>query len=312
MAQAARPALRAASGARVGGLRHAIAAQRQRVRARGLPLCAHHRPSQLKDMKQAPVRAPHWMLLGSEPIRAATEYLRMRTMDIASLPHGDGHPVVIFPGLGANGYSTAPLVRLCRQLGYAACDWGRGFNTGPRGDVMAWLNELAQHVAALTAGQTRRASLIGWSLGGFYAREVAKRLNGRVRQVITVGTPFAGKAEHTNAAWIYRLVNGRPPPFDEALLAHFRTPPDVPTTSVFSRSDGVVAWQACLQYGGPCAENIEADGSHCGIGWNPRLFAISADRLFQPENDWRPYTTPLNAPTQADGAAARITERQAG
>jgi pimeloyl-ACP methyl ester carboxylesterase len=259
-----------------------------------------------------PIRAPHWMLLGTEPVRAAIEYLRMRSMNIASLPRGDGHPVVIFPGLGANEYSTRPLVRLCRQLGYAANDWGRGFNTGPRGDVGAWLDDLARHVATLSAPHTRSMSLIGWSLGGFYAREVAKRLNGRVRQVITVGTPFAGKAEHTNAAWIYRLVNGRAPAFDEALLERFRTPPDVPTTSVFSRRDGIVAWEACLQYGGRCAENIEVDGSHCGIGWNPRVFAIVADRLSQPEHAWSPYTTPLNAPAQAAASAACVAERPAG
>jgi hypothetical protein len=237
-----------------------------------------------------PIRAPHWMLLGTEPVRAAIEYLRMRSMDIASLPRGDGHPVVIFPGLAANESSTGPLVRLCTQLGYAACDWGRGFNTGPRGNVAAWLDDLACHVDALAAAHTRTMSLIGWSLGGFYAREVAKRLNGRVRQVITVGTPFAGRAEHTNVAWFYRMVNGGPPPFEDALLARFRTPPSVPTTSVFSRSDGVVAWQACVQKNaGARAENIEVDGSHCGIGWNPRVLAIIADRLAQPENAWCPY-----------------------
>ena len=94
---------------------------------------------------------------------------------------------------------------------------------GPRGDVDAWIDELAHDVERLVAPQRRKMSLIGWSLGGIYAREVAKRLQGRVRQVITVGTPFAGKAEHTNVAWIYRLLNGRAPTFDEALMARLRT-----------------------------------------------------------------------------------------
>jgi hypothetical protein len=261
-----------------------------------------------------PIRAPHWTLLGSEPVRATLEYMSMRSMDIVSLPRGDGHPVVVFPGLAANEASTGPLVRLCRGLGYAAQDWGRGFNTGPRGDVLAWLDDLAHHVAALTAAHTGTMSLIGWSLGGFYAREVAKRLHGRVRQVVTVGTPFAGRAEHTHAAWFYRLVNGRPPAFDEALMARFRTPPDVPTTSVFSRSDGIVAWQACLQNGGACAENIEVDGSHCGLGWNPRVFRIIADRLCQPENAWRAYAPSAQAKPRAQPAAAAacMTTRQAG
>jgi hypothetical protein len=261
-----------------------------------------------------PIRAPHWLLLGSEPVRAAVEYLRMRSMDTATMPHGDGHPVVIFPGLGANEASTAPLVRLCRKLGYAACDWGRGFNTGPRGDTAAWLDELARHVEAMTAAHAHTMSLIGWSLGGFYAREVAKRLRGRVRQVVTVGTPFAGCAEHTRAAWFYRMVNGAPPAFDDALMQCFRTPPDVPTTSVFSRSDGIVAWQACLQKGGTCAENIEVDGSHCGLGWNPQVLAILADRLCQPEHAWRPYAagaSPKPRTQPAAAATARMAPRQA-
>jgi hypothetical protein len=111
-----------------------------------------------------------------------------------------------------------------------------------------------------------------------------------VRQVITVGTPFAGKAEHTHAAWLYRLLNGRAPQFDDALLRRLRTSPDVPTTSVFSRSDGVVAWQACVQDEGPRrTENIEVGSSHCGLGWNAQVLAIIADRLHQPEGAWRPY-----------------------
>jgi pimeloyl-ACP methyl ester carboxylesterase len=251
------------------------------------------------------IAAPHWMWLSTEPLRAAIEYTRMRSMDSSALPRGDGHPVVVFPGLGANQRSIAPLIRLCRQLGYDARDWGRGFNTGPRGELHAWLDELARDVDALAGAQAGRMSLIGWSLGGFYAREVAKRLTGRVRAGITVGTPFAGRPEHTHVAWLYRLVNGRAPQFDDATLARLRMPPDVPTTSVFSRSDGIVAWQACLQNGGACAENIEVSGSHCGLGWNPRVFSIIADRLCQAENAWRPHAK--GAPSKARAPAAAAT-----
>jgi pimeloyl-ACP methyl ester carboxylesterase len=263
-----------------------------------------------------PITAPNWMLLGSEPVRAAFEYARMRSMDIGALPRGDGHAVVIFPGLAASHTSIEPLLRLCRRLGYAARDWGRGLNTGPRGDVLAWLDDLAGHVEQLTAAHGGKISLIGWSLGGIYAREVAKRLDARVRQVITVGTPFAGKAEHTNAAWIYRLLNGRAPTFDETLMARLRMPPRVPTTSVFSRSDGIVAWQACMQDGGHgmrCVENIEVAGSHCGLGWNTRVFSIIADRLRQPENAWQPYAkASVRAMRDAAAAAPCRGQGQAG
>jgi pimeloyl-ACP methyl ester carboxylesterase len=237
-----------------------------------------------------PISAPHWTLLGTEPVRSAFEYVRMRWANMTALPRGDGHPVIVFPGLASNHHSIGSMLRLCKHLGYAAHDWGRGINTGPRGELDAWLDELAQHVDALSAPHRKTISLVGLSLGGIYAREVAKRLPGRVRQVITVGTPFAGKPEHTNVAWLYRMVNGQAPRFDDALLTRLRTSPDVPTTSVFSRSDGIVAWQACLQDDkSRRAENIEVVSSHCGFGWNARVLSIIADRLHQPEGAWRPY-----------------------
>ena len=238
-----------------------------------------------------PAGAPAWSLLGFEPLRAALEYAGMRLMEKRQLPLGDGHPVVIFPGLVADRHSTRPLKNFCEQLGYTAYDWGRGFNTGPRGDVDSWLDELAQHVRELISTHRRqRASLIGWSLGGIYAREVAKNLRGRVRQVITIGTPFAGIPEQTNVAWVYRLVNGQKPMLDEALMARLRTAPDVPTSSIFSRSDGIVAWQACIQGGdGEHTENIEVDGSHFGLGWNSQVLSIIADRLRPSRGAWQRY-----------------------
>jgi len=224
--------------------------------------------------------APSWSLLGTEPLRALLEYARMRRMDKAALPRGDGHPVVIFPGLATDRRSMAPLKAFCEALGYAAFDWGRGFNTGPEGDVDAWIDELAQHVQGLTAAHRQRMSLIGWSLGGIYAREVAKKLRGQVRRVITIGTPLSGTVEQTNVARVYRLLNGRTSALDEGLSARLRTPPDVPTTSIFSRTDGIVAWQACIQDGDrQHTENIEIEGSHVGMGWNPQVLSVIANRL---------------------------------
>lgn len=232
--------------------------------------------------------APTWRLLGIEPARAIMEYAGMRLMNKAALPCGDGHPVVIFPGLAADRRSIEPLKDFCDELGYAAYDWGRGFNTGPQGDLDAWLDELARHVLELTGAHEEPMSLIGWSLGGVYARELAKKLTGRVRQVITIGTPFAGSAEQTHASWAYRLLSGQEPTLSPAMMARLRTAPDAPTTSMFSRSDGVVAWQACIQDGdADHTENIEVDGSHCGLGWNSEVLSIIADRLRQPMGAWQ-------------------------
>jgi len=226
------------------------------------------------------VAAPSLTLLGTEPLRALLEYASMRMMDKSALPAGDGHPVVIFPGLATDRRATAPLKSFCEDLGYTAYDWGRGLNTGPKGDIDAWLDKLSEHVGDVTASHHDTMSLIGWSLGGIYAREVAKRLRGRVRRVITIATPFAGTAEQTNVAWLYRLLNGQAPVLDEGLMARLRLPPVVPTTSIFSRSDGIVAWQACIQDEvGKHTENIEVEGSHVGMAWNPQVLSIIANRL---------------------------------
>lgn len=238
------------------------------------------------------IAAPPLVLLGLEPIRAAWEYARMRMMDVSGLPRGDGHTVVVFPGLASDRRATGPLTSFCDDLGYEAHDWGRGFNTGPQGEPNAWLDALSEHVLTLAHDPKGDLSLIGWSLGGIYAREIAKRLPTRVRQVITIGTPFAGRGgDDTHAGLVYRLLNGRKPALNAALRRQLLTPPNAPTTSIYSRTDGVVAWQACIQpRGRRDTENVEVEGSHCGLGWNANVLEVLADRLSQPRGAWKPYS----------------------
>jgi pimeloyl-ACP methyl ester carboxylesterase len=243
-----------------------------------------------------PLEAPSLALLGVEPLRAVIEYAAMHLMERRSLPRGDGHAVLVFPGLGAGARAIAPLLRHCASLGYAALDWGRGVNRGPDDDVERWLGELADDVARRVDGHPAPVTLVGWSLGGIYAREVAKRIPRRVRQVITIGSPFAGTPDATNARWLYRLLKGRSHPVDPRVVHALRVAPPVPTTSIYSRTDGVVPWQACRATQGPCIENIEVESSHLGLVWHPRVLAIVAERLAQPPGRWR---TAANA--QADG-----------
>ena len=234
--------------------------------------------------------APAWTLLGAEPMRAALEYASLFFLRTTDLPQGDGHPVIIFPGLASDRRAIRPLKSFCEKLGYCAYDWGRGFNAGPHGDLGEWFQALAREVDALAASHTQSISLVGWSLGGIYAREVAKLLEHPVRQVVSIGAPFAGSAAQTNASFVYRLVNGSEPDVDFAMAERLATPPEAPTTSIYSRSDGVVAWQACIQTGNAAqVENVEVSGSHCGLGWNPAVLTILADRLNQPEGAWQPY-----------------------
>ena len=227
----------------------------------------------------APIEAPPLTLLATEPLRAAVEYTRMWLMPHPRERTDHPHPVVIFPGLGTDERFLGPLIEHCRRLGHPTYDWGRGLNRGPADDVDAWLGVLAREVHATTARHRKPVSLIGWSLGGIYAREVAKLLHRRIRQVITIGSPFAGTPEQTNAVLLYRWFSGAPVAIDPALARRLRTPPPVPTTSIYSRSDGVVAWQACIQQGDTHVEHVEVNGSHLGMMWNPNVIALIAERL---------------------------------
>ena len=240
----------------------------------------------------AAVARPSLALLGAEPFRAALEFFSHKLTSRNSHRPGDGHPVLIFPGLAANGSSVAPLREHCRALGYEAFDWGRGFNTGPQGDVNAWLAKLTSDVSNLLARHEQPATLIGWSLGGLYAREVAKQLAPRVRQVITIGTPFNAANDHTNIGWLYRKLGGNARTIDEALHRQLRTPPPVPTTSIYSRSDGVVAWQTCCHHQRMRrVQDIEVGSSHVGMGWNRQVLQIVQERLLPRAGPWRRHVS---------------------
>ncbi|WP_167812656.1 esterase/lipase family protein [Marinobacter daqiaonensis] len=195
---------------------------------------------------------------------------------------GDGHPVILFPGLGADGRSVAPLRAFCNSLGYDAFDWGQGFNLGPKGDLDGWLDSIKSRIVDLLSDHTQPATLIGWSLGGFYARELAKLMAPHVREVITLGTPFNAEADHTNVGWLFRLINGSPLAYDPALSQRLRTPPPIHTTSIYSRSDGVVSWKTCCHLErSDLVHDIEIRGSHLGMGWNRDVLAAIANRLAQ-------------------------------
>ena len=201
------------------------------------------------------------------------------------LPQGDGHPVLVFPGLAANDLATAPLRHFLSERGYAPHRWNFGFNLGPRSGV---LRGCVEHVRELHESTGRKLSLIGWSLGGLYAREVAKQVPELVRGVITLGTPFTGEPKAGRAWRLYEWLTDSK--VDEPdLQARLRVAPPVPTTSIYSKTDGVVAWQTSRNPLGALLENIEVHASHFGMGVNPAVLYAIADRLAQPEGAWRPF-----------------------
>ncbi len=237
-------------------------------------------PVEARDLIAAP--GPWLMMMEA---RAPWEYAAMIAAApwLSKIPVGDGHPVLVFPGLGASDMTTQPLRNFLRDRGYTPYPWHQGFNFGPRHGV---LERCREQLHQLSSRHRERVSLIGWSLGGIYARELAKEQPDHVRCVITLGTPFSGHPRATNAWRFYELVSGQGVHDDEALLEQIRTTPPCPTTSIYSKTDGVVAWQCSINPDVPQAENIEVHASHIGMGMNPLALYAIADRLSQDPQAW--------------------------
>lgn len=251
----------------------------------------HNNTSTTQSDASAAIKPPGLVRVALEA-RAPFEYAAslMVAPWLLSGPRGDGHTVLVYPGFMGSDLSTRPMRRLLRTLGHDAKGWGLGRNVGPTSNKHGDTIERAlETVERAYASSGRKVSLVGWSLGGLFARELAKRHPDKVRMVVTLGSPFAGPVTATNAHRLYQWVNrGRPRtgPAHSSLL----TPPPVPTTSIFSRSDGVVAWQCSIQPAGAMIENIEVEASHTGLGVNPMAMYALADRLAQADGQWRPFT----------------------
>ena len=201
-------------------------------------------------------------------------------------PAGDGHPVLVLPGLVASDVSTRPLRTFLKTRGYAICGWRLGRNLGLRDGVQDAMVDLV-HELNDTHGRT--VSLVGWSLGGLYARQLAKMMPERVRQVITLGSPFAAGPKATNAWRLYEMASGRRADEEDRRFGSPIGAPPVPTTAIFSRTDGICAWQGCREEATAISESIEVESSHCGMGHHPAVVYAVADRLAQAEGEWSPF-----------------------
>ena len=183
---------------------------------------------------------------------------------LAAAPRGDGHPVLVSPGCWP---ATSPPSRCAASSRPRATPCTAGSRAaisacGRASRTRCW--RASRSCTSATDG--RKLSLVGWSLGGIYARQLAKRLPDKVRSVISLGSPFAGSPKATNAWKVYELASGQSvEDHDHHPAGPLADPPPVPTTSIFSRSDGICAWQTCLNDEGAEVENIEVYGSHCGL-----------------------------------------------
>lgn len=240
----------------------------------------------------ADVSPPSLLLALTELPRAIAELSSLAPAAplLATAPRGDGHPVMVLPGFVTSDISTTVLRRFLTQMGYDTHAWELGRNLGPK--AIGWGGEkLIARLDQIHEETGKRVSLIGWSLGGVMARQLSRRLPHAVRQVISLGSPFAGTPKATNVWRAYEMLTGQKIDDKDTRdqLRESASPPPVPSTSIYTREDGVVAWQNCIEPKGAETDNIEVHGSHCGLGVNPAVLYAVADRLAQNEGDWHPF-----------------------
>lgn len=213
---------------------------------------------------------------------------------LSQLPEGDGHTVQVLPGFMATDLSTMPMRRLLKKLGYHAHGWNNGRNVGVDNALMM---RLEAQLMRLNDQSGRKVSLIGWSLGGVLARELAKLHSDRVRLVISLGSPISDNPNYTDASRLFEVLNGKvPTSIRGRQFRRLDEAPPVPTTSILTKTDGIVHWRGSVQK--PTAtpsENIEVYASHIGLGVNPSVMLAIADRLAQPEDSWAPFEPSLAA-----------------
>lgn len=240
----------------------------------------------------APIARPSRLLALTELPRALAECgaLPWSAPLLASAPRGDGHAVLVLPGFLTTDASTVILRRYLARLGHDVHAWQLGRNLGPRA-IGREGERLVDRLHAVHTQTGRAVSLVGWSLGGVMARLVAAKAPDAVRQIVTLGSPFSGNPRATHLRHAYEILTGQriddPHTLGQVAAAAARCA--VPATAIFTKSDGIVAWQNCREPAGGCTESVEVRGSHCGLGVNAAALYAVADRLAQPEGGWRPF-----------------------
>lgn len=239
-----------------------------------------------------PAKAPSLLLALTELPRALIEVgsLPWAAPLLLQAPKGDGHPVLLLPGFMAGEGSMKPLYLYLEKLGYDPYQWELGRNLGPRA-VGTDGEKMVDRLEAIHAKTGQKVTVIGWSLGGAFARQLSRRRPGLVRQVISLGSPLTGTPRATNAWRAYQYFTGQKmddPKLRAQVLEGHDVPP-VPSTAIFSKNDGIVAWQTSREPKAETTDNIEVRGSHCALGANPAVMWAIADRLALPENGWKPF-----------------------
>jgi pimeloyl-ACP methyl ester carboxylesterase len=247
-----------------------------------------------EDVPLAETRAPRpnvWFALEqSRSLFELWQFTMARPM-LRLAPEGDGRPVIVLPGFLADDDSTAILRQYLDEQGHAVYAWRQGVNIGPTEAILDGVEQLLDEIFE---AHGEPVSLVGVSLGGLYARDLARRRSDRVRQVITLGSPFRIDRDSQNSMGaVFEAMT--PLHVPASRFSVWTLPRDllpVPATAIYTRSDGIVSWQACVDQSSQESENIEVVGSHSGLAHLPTAVYAVADRLAQPTDSWTEFAAP--------------------
>ncbi|EGD56720.1 lipase family alpha/beta hydrolase [Gordonia neofelifaecis] len=245
------------------------------------------------DTARRAAKAPRAILAGTDLGRAAWEFgayaCTFPVMSTAPVSP-DCQPVLVLPGFTTSDRTTTPLRMTLKNLGYPTYGWGLGVNVGPSDRI---LRGMRRKLDAIERLHGQPVSIIGWSLGGIFARELARQTPEMVRQVITLGSPFRMQRHaQSNARFAYRLAKPLHARMLDFPLEADAPPLEMPSTALYSRLDGIAAWQVCRDDPSDLSENIEVLCSHLGFGHNlPAVWAV-ADRLSLPAGTLEPFVPP--------------------
>lgn len=225
------------------------------------------------------IKRPSLFLFATEWIRVVLELIQSIQFRGTYTPEhtGDGHAVLVIPGLFGTDILMRPMRKFLTRLGYTPYKWEQGINTADPKDLEA----LVKRVDALYEKHQEKISIVGWSLGGIYARELTKQRADKVRQVITTGSPFRGIENPNNVVWLFKLLKGNIDDiWDRNLVESIPESTPVLTTSIYSKTDGIVRWQDCMsEVQDELHRNEQAVSSHLGMPHNRSVLKIIADRL---------------------------------
>ena len=226
------------------------------------------------------IEKPSLFWFFTEGVRAIVEYFQglifITTFKYKKI--GDSQPVLAVPGLLCTDFAMLLLRTFVKRLGFTAYGWELGRNLGDLNELRD-INRLNERVDAIYQKHNQKITLIGWSMGGIYVRELAKQRPHLFSQIITMGSPFGDTLAPNYATWIFEKLTDTSR-IDEKWRLQISNPAPIPTTAIYSKQDGIVPWQACLElFEDETHKNMEVKGSHWGMGTNPKVLQIVADKL---------------------------------